>query len=175
MEANEESYQATFPDAHFQQRVPMVSSNQCSPQSTSEVNRPASPRPQTPPSVSHPTSATGTHEFTMLSPEAEITASETSPNSPQATCSINPDSNQHEDLSVPSAGIRRTPTSVTTCTSAQQTPGGPEESQQLMTASAERLDETKRASETLKPTWKVWALEISCIAISTLLLAGKYM
>ncbi|EXF80285.1 hypothetical protein CFIO01_08522 [Colletotrichum fioriniae PJ7] len=171
MQANGEPSQAMSPDAHLQQRVPVVSSNQCSPESASEVNRYASPRPKTPPTTSHPTSATETHEPTMFNPEAEITASETSPNSPQAICSINPDSFQHEDLSVLSTGIRRNPTSVTTCTSAQQTPGGPEESQQLMTASAERLDETKRASETLKPTWKVWALEISCIAISTLLLA----
>ncbi|KAG7055654.1 DUF3176 domain protein [Colletotrichum scovillei] len=171
MQANEEQSQAMSPDAHLQQPVPMVSSNQCSPESASEVKRSASPRLGTPPATPHPTAATETHESTMLNPEAEIMASETSPVSSQETRSINLNSHQNDSLSILGAGIRRKPISITTYTSAQQTPEEPYESPQPTSASAERLDEIKRTSEVLKPTWKIWALEMSCIAVSTLLLA----
>ncbi|KAI3530464.1 hypothetical protein CSPX01_14797 [Colletotrichum filicis] len=170
MQANEEPPQAMSPDAQVQQRVLMVSSNQYSPESASEVDRSASPRPQTPPSISHPTSAAQTHEWTMSSTEAEIMASEISPVSPHANYGINLDIHQHEDLSISGEGTRKKPISVTTHTSAQQTSQGPDEGPQPTNASAERLDEIKRATETLKPTWKIWAVEISCIALSTLFL-----
>lgn len=174
MQANEEPSQAMSPDAHLQQRIPMVSSNQCSPESASEMNRSASPRPKTPPTTSHPTSATETNGSTTLTPEAEIMTSEISPISPHPTYGINLDTHQHQDLSIPGAGIRRKPISITTHPSAQQTPEGADEGPKPTSASAERLDEAKRVTETLKPTWKIWALEISCIVLSTLLLAGKY-
>ncbi|KAK1469681.1 hypothetical protein CMEL01_01448 [Colletotrichum melonis] len=144
MQANEEPPQAMSPDAQLQQRVPMVSSNQYSPEST--------------------------HEWTMSSTEAEIMASEISSVSPHANYGINLDIHQHEDLSISDEGTRKTPISVTTYTSAQQTSQGPDEGPQPTNASAERLDEIKRATETLKPTWKIWAVEISCIALSTLFL-----
>ncbi|KAK1481736.1 hypothetical protein CTAM01_13896 [Colletotrichum tamarilloi] len=144
MQANEEPSQAMSTEAHLQQRVPMISSDQCSPDKT--------------------------HEWTMLSHEAEIMASEISPISPHENYGINLDTHQHEDLSIPGAGIRRKPISVTTHPSAQQTPEGPDEGPQPTSASAERLDAAKRATETLKPTWKIWALEIACIVLSTLLI-----
>ncbi|KAK0377516.1 hypothetical protein CLIM01_05121 [Colletotrichum limetticola] len=170
MQANEEPSQAMSPEAHLQQRVPMMSSNQCSPDNVSEVNRSVSRRPQSPPPLSHPPSAAQTHEWTLLSPEAEIMASEISPISPHENHGTNLDTHQHEDLSISGAGIRRKPISVTTHPIAQQTPEGPDEGPQPTSASAERLDEAKRATETLKPTWKIWALEIACIVLSTLLI-----
>ncbi|KAK1711670.1 hypothetical protein BDP67DRAFT_490633 [Colletotrichum lupini] len=86
MQANEEPSQAMSPNAHLQQRVPMISSDQCPPDNT---------------------------------------------------------------------------------------PEGPDEGPQPTSASAERLDEAKRATETLKPTWKIWALEIACIVLSTLLIGAE--
>ncbi|UQC84386.1 uncharacterized protein CLUP02_09883 [Colletotrichum lupini] len=170
MQANEEPSQAMSPNAHLQQRVPMISSDQCPPDNVSEVNRSVSRRPQSLPPLSHPPSAAQTHEWILLSPEAEIMASEISPISPHENYGTNLDTHQHEDLSIPGAGIRRKPISVTTHPSAQQTPEGPDEGPQPTSASAERLDEAKRATETLKPTWKIWALEIACIVLSTLLI-----
>ncbi|KAK1526035.1 uncharacterized protein CCOS01_08453 [Colletotrichum costaricense] len=148
MQANEEPSQAMSPNAHLQQRVPMISSDQCSPDNT--------------------------HEWTLLSPEAEIMASEISPISPHENHGTNLDTHQHEDLSILGAGIRRKPISVTTHPSAQQTPEGPDEGPQPTSASAERLDEAKRATETLKPIWKIWALEIACIVLSTILIGDTH-
>ncbi|KAK1672862.1 hypothetical protein BDP55DRAFT_717807 [Colletotrichum godetiae] len=129
MKATEEPSQAMLLDACIQRKGPMVASNQCSPQSASELNRSASPRPQAPPSTSHPTSVAETHGSIMISSKAEIMASETSE--------------------------------------------GSDERPQPTDASAARLDEPERTSETSKPTWKIWALEIFCIVLSTLLLAAK--